>query len=421
MEKLYLGIELDDSGCNLAWLDSEKRMVQKLQDRNGDSEIPAYLCLDTVENRWYAGKEAEAFQGREGCIVLNRLVSLFRSGQYLEACGECYTDEDMLREFLNYVLQEASRRCGLKVIGSLVVCLSQVQIWEAEKISRICRSIGVDPMAVHVLNRQECFMYYLMSQKHEIWSNVSLLFDYGKNGLFCYEVSLIKGLRPVTAQAHMEKVTGVPPVELTRQEGEERNAVDRWFSSLAEKKMAGKIVSSVMLCGEGFSDLSWTREFIKSISSQKSRKVYQTDVLYGMGAAFAAYHIAEKHKNFPYRCICDGRISVTVSIFVDEKEGSEQLILVQAGTSCYEARSSIDLNLVGQKSISLYVRNTGAQESYRLTMDLSSFVADGRERTKIRLSIAFSKTDAMVVRIEDLGFGEIYPSTGQIMQQCYKV
>lgn len=421
MEKLYLGIEVDDFGCNLTWLNPETRTVQKLLDQNGQSEIPAYLCLNVTENRWYAGKEAKDAQGKEGCIVLNRLLSLFQSGQYLEVEGEYYTDEDMLQEFLNYVLQEAVKRCGLNIIGSLAICLEQVRIREAEKISRICSRLGVDPLDIHILNRQECFMYYLMSQKHEIWSNVSFLFDYGRNGLFCYEVSLVKGIRPVTAQAHMEQITGAPPVELISEESDERNTADIWFSSLAEKKMSGKIVSSVMLCGEGFTDISWARQFIKSISSQKSRKVYQTDALYGMGAAFAAYHIAENHRNFPYRCICDGRIRTSVSIFLDGKEGNEQLILVQAGTSCYEARTSIALNLIEQKNIDLYVRNVGAQESYKLPMDLSSFMEDGRERTKIRLAIAFSKEDTMIVRIEDLGFGEIYPSTGQVMEQYYNV
>lgn len=421
MERLYLGIELDDSGCSMAWLNPESRTVQKLQDQTGGYRIPAYLSLDTVNNRWHAGAKAKEDQGREGCIVLNRLVSLFRSGQYLRINGECYTDEDMFREFLKFMLGEAVARSGMNEIGSLVICMEKAEIRDAEKISRICSMLGIDPLDIHVLNRQECFMYYLMSQKREIWSNVSLLFDYGKNGLFCYEVSQIKGLRPVTVQAHMEQISGVPPVELLSQESEEKNATDRWFAGLAEKKMSGKIISSVMLCGEGFEDVSWARQFILSISSQKNRKVYQVDGLYGMGAAFAAYHIAEDHRNFPYRCICDGRVSATVSIYVDEHGGNEQLILVQAGTSCYEARTTIDLNLIGQKSLNLFIKNTGAREGYSLPLDLSAFMCDGRERTKIRLSVAFSDMDSMVVRVEDLGFGEIYPSTGQVVEQRYNV
>lgn len=421
MEKLYLGIELDDYGCNLAWFNPETKTVQKMSDQNGYGEIPAYLCLDTSVNRWYAGRTAKEAQGKEGCIVLNRLVSLFYSGQKLQVNGESYTVEDMMQEFMDYMLKEAMERSGLDIIGSLVICIEKVEIIQAEQISRICSRLGVCPTDVHVLNRQECFMYYLMSQKREIWSNVSFLFDYGREGLCCYEAGLLKGLRPVTAQARMEKIEGAPLAELLEQDEEKRKSVDRWFASLAEKKMSGKIVSSVMLCGEGFSDISWAREFIRSISSQKSRKVYQTDVLYGMGAAFAAYHIAEKHRNFPYRCICDGRVSTTVSIFVDEQQGSEQLVLIQAGTSCYEARASLSLNLIRQNNLTLFVRNTGAQEGCKLSIDLSLFMEDGRERTKIRLSIAFKKSDTMIVKIEDLGFGEIYPSTGQILEQRYIV
>ena len=219
----------------------------------------------------------------------------------------------------------------------------------------------------------------------------------------------------------MEEIKGAPSVLQLRYEEEAQNAADRWFAGLAEKKMSGKIISSVMLCGEGFEDVSWARQFILSISSQKSRKVYQVEALYGMGAAFAAYHIADDHRNFPYRCICEGRVSTTVSIFVDEHGENEQMVLVRAGTSCYEARTSVDLNLIGQSSLNLFVRNAGAQESRSLPLDLTAFMCDGRERTKIRLSVAFSDMDSMVVRVEDLGFGEIYPSTGRVVEQHYHV
>lgn len=421
MEKLYLGIELDDTGCGLFWLNPETKTVQQLLDQDGLSWIPSFLCFDTERNRWSIGEEAESAKGKSGCIVLNRLLSLFRSGQSLEINGECYTAEDMLHEFLHVVLQEAMKRSGINIIDSLVFCLEEVYVSDAEAISRICSSQGVDRDAIHVFNRQECFMYYLMSQKREMWSNVSYLFDYGEKGLCCYELDVLKGLRPLTAKAHMEHVVGAPPVELIKKEDEESAAVDRWFSSLAEKKLTGKIVSSVFLCGDGFSDLSWSKQFIKSIYSQKSRKIYQVESIYGMGAAFAAYHMADKYEHFPYQCICDGRISTTVSIYVDEQDCSVQLILVQAGMNCYEARTSVDLNLIDQKELNLFIRNTGAQESYRLPLDLSSLMEDQRERTKISLSIAFPKEDTMIVRVEDLGFGEIYPSTGMVIQQSYEV
>ncbi|MGN0292779.1 MAG: DUF5716 family protein [Lachnospiraceae bacterium] len=421
MESLYLGIELDDTGCSMAWFNPESRTVQKLEDQTGKCEIPAYLCLDKNKHCWYAGTEAEESCGKDGCIVLNRLVSLFESGQYLKIDGVCYTDEDMLQEFMNYVLSEAMKRSGRNRIGSLAICLERAGVREADKISRICSRLGVDPLNIHVLNRQEAFMYYLMSQKRETWSNVSLLFDYSREGLFCYEVSQVKGLRPVTAQAHMERIDGAPSMDAVGKEESERSAADCWFAGLAEKKMSGKIVSSVMLSGEGFHDLSWARQFIRSISLQKNRKVYQVDALYGMGAAFAAYHIADEHRNFPYCCICDGRISVTVSIFVGDHGENEQLILARAGTSCHEARISTDLNLIGMNCLNLFVKNAGAQESYKLPLDLSAFMGDGRTRTKIRLSVAFSQVDTMIVRVEDLGFGEFYPSTGQVVEQCYSV
>ena len=421
MEKLYLGIELDDHGCNLSWLNPENESVQELADEKGQSWISAFLCLNIEYGRWSMGEDAEAANGRQGAIVFKNLLSFLRSGQGLDVNGVYYTADDIMQEFLNLVLKEAMGRSGLNEVEHLVICLESVTITDAEKLTRICCRCGMDSMKVHILNRQECFMYYLMSQENEKWSNTSFLFDYGQDGLYCYEMTVLKGLKPVTVKAAMEKMNGAPLMETIHGEGAEAAAADRWFSSLAEKKMAGKIVSSVILCGEGFAQLNWAEQFVKSIYSQKSRKVYQVTNLYGMGAAFAAYHMADEHKKFPYCCICTGRISTTVSIFVDEQNGSEQLILVRAGMNCYDARTSIELNLIEQKDMALHLRNTGAPEGYALHLDLSPFMENNRERTKIRLSIAFLKEDTMIVRVEDLGFGEIYPSTGQVIQQMYEV
>lgn len=421
MEELYLGIELDDTSCKLSWINPVNESAQELVDESGQSRILAFLCLNGANGCWSIGTEAEKACGKPGNIVFKNLLTLLRSGQKLEVNGVFYTGEDLLQEFLKLVWKEAQIRSGLEQIGKLVICLEEATITDIEKLTRICSCCGIDSSKVHVFNQQECLMYYIMSQEPEKWRNTSFLFDYREQGLYCYEMRAYKNLKPVTVKADLEKIQGAPLVEQVKAAGTEAEAADRWFMSLAEKRMAGKIVSSVILAGEGFAKLDWAEQFIKSIYAQKSRKVYQVSNLYGMGAALAAYHIAEKHRRFPYCCICAGRISTNVSIFVEEQEKRVQLLLAEAGMNYYDARTSLELNLIEQKDLSLYLRNTGAAEGYYLHLDLSSFLEDGRDRTRIRLAIAFLKEDCMIVRVEDLGFGEIYPSTGQVFQQMYQV
>lgn len=420
MDKLFLGMELDDSSCRLFWMNPETNSVQPL-DPDGKSVIPACLCLHVENGEWSIGTEEDITEERKKSIIFHHLLSLFRSRQKLEINGMCYTAEDMLYEFLKLVFQKAAEQFGYSEIESLTICLETVTAFDADGISRICRRQGIEPQKIHVLNRQECFMYYLMSQKREMWSNVSYLFDYGEYGLYCYELNVLKGIRPIMAKAQMEWIDEAPSVQESRDDDEKSAEADRWFASLSEKKMTGKIVSSVILCGDGFSKISWAKQFIKSIYSQKSRKIYQVENIFGMGATFAAYHAATEYRDFPYCCICDGRLTTTISIFMDENDTSEQVILAQAGMNCYEARIAMDLNLIEQKNMNLFIRNAGAQESRKLSLDLSSFMEDGRDRTKIRLLLFFPKEDTMIVKVEDLGFGEIYPSTAKVFQQTYKI
>ena len=185
--------------------------------------------------------------------------------------------------------------------------------------------------------------------------------------------------------------------------------------------MSGKIVSSILLYGEGFSSFDWADQFLKSISRQKCDKVYLVENIYGMGAALAAYHASKNYEEFPYVCLCSGRVGATISIFIDDDNSGKQLLLVESGKNCYEAKATVVLNLIEQTQMDLYVKKTGAAEGYSLTLDLSSFMAENQERTKIRLSLVFLDSEIMAVRIEDLGFGEIYPSTGRIIERKYTV
>lgn len=433
MEEICLGIMLDDQECRMSWYNPETQSIQVLsEDPNGSTGIPCVLGLDTRMMKWYTGEDAKELEGRGGCVVLNQLVTLFHRGYSLQAGKERYSSDELLQEYLKGILTKALKyaRRGVslseteeslfRTIKSLVLCIEDMDIAEADRIRRIGSQLGLAVESVHLYNRQECFMYYLMSQKHEIWSNVSYLFDYRSSGLFCYELSVIKGLHPLTAQATRTKIEEAPPLEMIREGGQESEDADRWLAGMAGKKMTGKIVSSVILTGEGFSKLEWARQFIRQIYSQKSRKVYQVENIYEMGAAFAAYHMANGQKQFPYLCICEGRISTTVSLMTGE-ERKETLVLVQSGMNGYEARASLVLNIIEQKNLDLYVRNTGATESYRLPLNLAEFMEDGRERTRIRLSLVFPKEDTMLVRVEDLGFGEFYPSTGKIITQRYTV
>lgn len=420
MNRLNLGIDLTDRGCTMAWYHSEKNAMEILMDREGRSAVPSYLALNPESGRWSIGHDAKQLQGNSGYLVFHRILSLFFSQSSLEVNSNVFTSDEMMMQYMKGVFLEAKERSGIWNLGQVVICAEGFSISDYDRLTGIILSLEPDAV-VHIYNREECFMYYLMSHKRDIWSNTSFLFDYGPGGLDCYELNQLKGCSQVTVHTAAEHREDAP-LFAEAEYGTDRDAErDRWFSDLAAEKLNGKIVSSVIVSGAGFSNLSWAKEFFRTIKSQKSRKIFQVDHLFALGAGYAANHIAAENRGFPYICICRNRLSTTVSIMVDHQEHQEQIILAREGENCFESRTSMELNLIEMNTVDILVRNTGSASNCKITCDLSDFMADGRARTKIRLMLVFPEENKMAVRIEDMGLGELFPSTGQIYQNVFQI
>ena len=416
MNRLNLGIDLTDRGCTMAWHHSGKGAMEILVDQNGKSVFSSYLALNPESRQWSSGYDAEQMKGNSGYLVFHRILSLFFSQNSLEVNSNVFTADEMMMHYMEGVFQEAKVRSGIRNLGQVVICAEGFSISDADRMTEMIRTL--EPAAsVHIYNREECFLYYMLSHSKDIWSNTSHLFDYGPDGLDCYELNQLNGLSQVMVHAATEHREDVPFYEGTDRDAER----DRWFADLAVEKMNGKIVSSVIVSGNGFRTLSWAKEFFRTIKSQKSRKIFQVDHLFALGAGYAANHLAAENRKFPYICICRNRLSTTVRMVLDHQENQEQIILAKEGENCFESRTSMELNLIERNTVDLLVKNTGAASARKITCDLSDFMADGRSRTQIRLMLVFPEENKMAVRIEDMGFGELFPSTGQIYQNVFQI
>lgn len=419
MNKVYVGIEWTDEVCRFAWHNGESGKIQPLCDEGGRDGISSYLSFCAADGIWELGDAAEQKAGSRGYLVLKEILSFWKSGQVLTIGGESLHPDVVMGHFLRLLTEEIKKRTGTDTLDELVYCLEEVPVEVSDRLHMICKKEGLP--SSHFYNRQECFMYYLMSQKQEVWNNYTYLLDFTSKGLDCYEMGILKGYRPTTALAERESVLEEPSAAVLSAGDADRAAADIWFSDFIRDKLDNKVVTSVLLTGEGFDDLSWARQFIRTISYQKGRKVYHVDCFFGMGAAYAAYHIGDEMRLFPYVCVCDGRISTTVSLFIGDAEENRQLILAKEGTNCYEARKSVTVNLTGQSIIHLYMKNTGSSETVRKTLDVAPILSDGNEKNRIRLAIAFDGVNQMLVRAENLDAKDSDFISGNVIWEVFPV
>lgn len=419
MNKICVGIEFTDEVCRFAWYHPKTDKIQPLVDGTETDSIPAYLGFCGKDKTWLLGYEAEELIGQDSCIVMKNILSLWKNNHAVRA-GEVWLQaEEIIEVFLGLLVKEIQHRIGTAHIDEIVYCIDDISVELSDVLHGICSRQNLPNS--HFYNRQECFMYYLMSQKQEIWNNYTYLLDYNSAGLDCYEMGILKGCRPITAFGERETIVDAPSMTHLSSGVTGQVGVDIWLSDFIEKKMDDKVVTSVILTGEGFQEPGWAKQFIRTVISQKSRKVYHVDGFFGMGAAYAAYHISDGMRLFPYICVCDGRISTTVSVFIGDEDDNRQLILAKEGMNCYEARKSVVLHIKGQSVLHLYMKNTGSNETARKTVDIAPILIDRKQNTRIQLAIAFDGVNQMFVRAENLDAGSDSSLSGKIIWESFPV
>ena len=59
---------------------------------------------------------------------------------------------------------------------------------------------------VHMANHAEAYLFYVLSQKKELWINQSCLFDLSENGLHYYEFGVTRGRKPQVVEVQHEEL-----------------------------------------------------------------------------------------------------------------------------------------------------------------------------------------------------------------------
>ena len=97
---------------------------------------------------------------------------------------------------------------------------------------------------------------------------------------------------------------------------------------------------------------------------------------------------------------------------INEKE--ENLPIVKAGTNWMDSRTSYELIEDDQDYIDFQVTSLAhPRRPIRLRMMLDLFPKRENRTTRIRMSTEFVEAETLRVTVQDLGFGDLFPSSGQ--------
>lgn len=403
MDGLIIGLDLCDAYTRICCHDRDKSWC-----------VPTVICRKKEEDEWLIGEEAYASTLVGEGIIVDKLLKMVMKDGTATLGGTKYEGIDLLKLYLKKVLEIPKEEFFCEEVKQLVITLQKIEVKLMDALMYCADYLGIPRERVHIISHTEGFVYYVLSQKKDVWNNQVGVFDLSEDSFHYHELKVQRGLRQMTVVAEDEALEESFNLDILDTPAGGKLA-DKILSSCAERLLQKKLFSSIFLTGKGFEHTEWTTESMKHLCSR--RKVYMEPELFARGAAYKGMDYIQEKTSYPFICICEGRLHATISMKVLHREKESQLIVASAGDNWYESRSSVDLIVDGQDYVEFLVTPMDPKQRKLVKIPLEGFPKRPGRTTRVGLHVGFLDEKTMAVALKDKGFGELFPATDIMIRQ----
>ncbi len=404
MEKLIIGIDLCDTYTQAAVLGREETWI-----------LPTVICRKKTKEKWWIGEEAFKYTLVGEGVIVDKLLSLALKDGTATISSVKYGGVWLLGKYLEKLFDMIRAEYPEVPAAELVISLKNMEMKLMDELVGCAEYLGISKEHIHIVSRTECFVYYVLSQRRDVWGGQVGMFSLSDEELCYYELKVTRGPRQMTAIAEEENLEEAFSLNVLETPSGARMA-DRILCACGDRFLKKKLFSSVFLTGKGFSKTDWAPDFMKQVCNR--RRVFVEPSLFARGAAFKAEDYLHERTSYPFICICEGKLKSTVSMEVMKRDTKVQIALASAGESWYEARSVLEVILDDQDEIELTITPHQDPKQKRVVrIPLEGFPKRPNRTTRVRIAVGFLDEKTMAVKIVDRGFGELFPKTDAAIRQ----
>ena len=114
------------------------------------------------------------------------------------------------------------------------------------------------------------------------------------------------------------------------------------------------------------------------------------------------------------------RLKVTIGIETDDVP-KEQIALIEAGSQWFESVGRCELVLKETDKISIYLAYVYNNYVAHGELTLTGLNTSNNRITRVSLEVKMISEDTVLFKVWDMGFGELYPSSGKDWEQELKL
>jgi hypothetical protein len=401
---LIIGIDFGKEYSQICYYDRKAMEALSLSMKVGTNqfETPTCICKRVEQGDYCVGIEAEYFAKEKNGILIENLYTLCEKNEKVQVAGEEKEPWELFAYFLDGMLKFFGITEMAKNTKSLVITSPSLNSIQIQNMQKACDSLGFAPEQYLFLDYGESFYYYALGQR-ETWNRSVGWYIFAPGQVTFRRLSMNGTTKPVLVKL------GEPqsiPLE------EEAVARDNAFAKFVQKTLGNELYSSIQITGQGF-DTEWANQSVKLLCYNK-RKVFYGNNLFAKGACMAGKERTEDHNLKAYRYMSDSLVLTDVGMEMRVMGAPTYYPLIEAGNNWYECKAKCEILLDDVQELVFVVSAMGDTEKKKVAMQLPGLPVRPNKTTRISLELQYISAKECLVTVEDLGFGEMYPSSGKV-------
>ena len=395
----YLGIDINSKNTVLSIYKSNMDEPTTVSTVLGEENyaIPTVLAKRIGMGQWFFGDEAILKARVKEAVLIEDLFNQALRNEEIFVDSETYLARDLLVIFFNKLFSIPGPMAAIGEIEKLVICVEKVNLEVMELMNYVTSRLNIESQKLMLIDRNECFYYYALSGKPELFLYSVALFDYSGSNMISVVMNRNQNTRP-----QLITLDVVNHGDITENK-------DEMFDEIIADTFGSRLFSSVYLVGDGF-DGDWMKLSLSRLC--KGRKVFLGKNLYSKGACYAGF-IKDGKRDWPFIFIGDNDLKLNLSIKILDNNVMKFLTLIDAGQSWYDAKGECEVILDGEPEIEFYVQRPESREAHTDVLELTDLPKRENRTTRLRIEARPISDIAVSIEITDLGFGEISPATGK--------
>lgn len=405
MASLMLGIDFSKTDMQIGIWNEERTCADVYQ-------FPEYLGGEIIPTMVIANEEGKLLVAKDALDYSMKkqkhgVTSLYGniSNETVEMEGVEKTVNQLFAHYLQETLAVIRKRYGSASIARIGITGERMTEEKKAHLAEVMESIGYSEDKLFFASHADTVLWY------EICENTkggSMTLDFDSKGMMAYLVNA--GNEDLDIPYYVETIdystlmTGGLSGILDEEERKNK------FAGVTELAIARKAVARLYVTGD-IVDTPGVAQILGRFYNN-GRRIFTGRSLYCLGACY--YAVKEK---LPKRAIGDKQIFHNVSLEAYEDAQIKQVPLLKAGTGLAGAGAAIQVILDDTKEMKFQITDVRTAESINCTLHPEEFLYHENKTLRLEIEARFLDYDTLVLKVRDVGFGDISPATYRVWEQ----